>query len=115
MANTLKINRGATFTIDFYYQKNGEAETLVGATVYFTMKTTEYDTSAMDTTAVIKKDVTDGDADGHAEIVIDPADTINLTPGKYYFDIFVEEAGGDRYKTIEGNIRLDASPTNRGA
>lgn len=114
MANTLKINRGATFTMDFNYQKNGVAETLVGATVYFTMKTSEYDTSASDTTAVIKKDITDGDADGQATIIIDPADTINLTPGDYFFDIFVEEASGARYKTVEGKIKLDASPTNRG-
>lgn len=37
----LKINRGTTYTINFAYQRNGTAATLVGATVRFTMKTEE--------------------------------------------------------------------------
>ena len=45
----LKINRGTTYTITFNYQKDGVATTLVGATVRFTMKTTEYSSDATDT------------------------------------------------------------------
>lgn len=112
MAN-LKINRGTTYVITFNYQKDGVAETLVGATVRFTVKSTEYSADATDTDAVITKDVVDGDSAGVATITIDPVDTATLTPGKYYYDIKVEEAGGDIYKTDEGTIKLDASPTNR--
>jgi len=111
----LKINRGTTYTINFAYQRNGEAETLVGATVRFTMKPNEYDDDADDSDASVHKDVTTGDADGLAEIVIDPSDTATLTPGKYYYDIKVEEAGGEIYKVDEGTVRLDGSPTNRTA
>lgn len=112
MAN-LKINRGTTYVITFNYQKDGVAETLVGATVRFTVKSTEYSTDATDTDAVIAKNITTGDSAGVATITIDPVDTATLTPGKYYYDIKVEEAGGDIYKTDEGTIKLDASPTNR--
>lgn len=112
MAN-LKINRGTTYVITFSYQKDGVAETLVGATVRFTVKTAEYSTDATDSDATIVKNITTGDSAGVATITIDPADTATLTPGKYYYDIKVEEAGGDIYKTDEGTIKLDASPTNR--
>lgn len=113
MAN-LKINRGTTFTIGFTYQKDGVAESLVGAVVRFTMKTTEYDSDMADTTASVQKDVIDGTAEGTATITINPADTDDLTPGKYFYDIKVEEAGGDIYKVDEGKVTLDGSPTNRG-
>lgn len=112
MAN-LKINRGTTYTIGFDYQRNGEAETLVGATVRFTIKSDEYDDDMTDTSAVVLKNITDGDVNGHAEIVIDPADTNNVEPGKYFYDIKVVEAGGSIYKVDEGKVILDGSPTNR--
>lgn len=112
--SNLKINRGTTYTINFDYQRNGVAETLVGATVRFTMKSDEYDSDMTDASAAVQKDVTTGDADGHAEIVIDPADTDALEPGKYFYDIKVEEASGAIYKVDEGKVTLDGSPTNRG-
>ncbi len=109
----LKINRGTTYTLGLNYQKDGVAETLVGATVRFTMKDVEYDTSTTDATADLLKNVTTGTAGGSAVITIDPADTATMTPGKYYYDIKVEEAGGEIYKVDEGTIVLDGSPTNR--
>lgn len=112
MAN-LKIDRGTTYSITFNYLRDGEAASLVGATVRFTAKSSEYDSDTDDSTAVITKDVTDGTAEGVATITIDPADTATLTPQKYYYDIKVEESGGDIFKCDEGTIKLDASPTNR--
>ena len=110
---TLKINRGTTFTIGVNYQRNGEAETLVGATVRFTMKSSEYDTDSADSSALVSKDVTDGNSSGEATITIDPSDTATITPGKYFYDVKVEEAGGSIYKIDEGIVKLDGSPTNR--
>lgn len=109
----LKVNRGTTYTLNFQYQRNGVAASLVGATVRFTVKTAEYDTDTTDASATIVKNVTDGNASGEATITIDPADTASLAKGKYYYDIKVEEASGDVYKCDEGTIDLDASPTNR--
>lgn len=112
MAN-LKVNRGTTFTIGFQYQKNNVNHTLVGATVRFTVKTEEFDENVTDADALVLKNVTTGDADGYAEIVINPADTSTIVPGKYYYDIKVQEAGSEIYKVDEGRFTLDGSPTNR--
>lgn len=109
----LRINRGTTYTLDITYQRNGEAATLVGATVRFTMKMSEFDTSADDSTASVLKNVTDGTAEGEATISIDPDDTATLTPGKYFYDIKVEDADNNIYKIDEGTVKLDGSPTNR--
>jgi len=112
MAN-LTVNRGTTYTIGLQYQKNGVDETLVGATVRFTIKDEEYDENATDATAILVKNVTDGTSGGYAQITIDPADTALVEPAKYYYDIKVEEAGGEIYKVDEGRLTLDGSPTNR--
>lgn len=111
----LKINRGTTYTIGIIYKRNGEATSLVGATVRFTVKTEEWDDNMTDSDASILKNVTDGNAQGEATIIIDPEDTAELTPEKYYYDIKVEQADGEIYKIDEGTIKLDGSPTNRGA
>lgn len=112
---TLKVNRGTTYTIGVNYKRNGEPYTLVGATVRFTVKDTEFDSNMTDSDALILKNVTDGNADGEASIVINPEDTASLTPDKYYYDIKVEQANGEIYKIDEGRFQLDGSPTNRGA
>ena len=111
----LRINRGTTYTIGIIYKRNGEATTLVGATVRFTVKTVEWDDDMTDTSAVIQKNITDGDSAGEATITIDPEDTAELEPTKYFYDIKVEQADGEIYKIDEGTIKLDGSPTNRGA
>jgi len=112
MAN-LKINRGTTYTINFAYQRNGVATTLVGATVRFTMKTAEYSTDTADTDASVVKNITTGTAAGLATVTINPADTATLTPATYYYDIKVQDSGGAIYKCDEGKVTLDGSPTNR--
>lgn len=109
----LTMDRGTTFTIGLLYKRNGVAQSLVGATVRFTVKAVEYDTSTTDATATITKNVTNGDVNGQATITIDPADTATVTPGKYFYDIKVEQADGEIYKVDEGTLKIDGSPTNR--
>ncbi len=109
----LIITRGTTYTIGINYQRNSVAETLVGATVRFTMKSAEFDTDTDDSDASVLKNVTDGDANGQATITINPSDTATLTPGKYFYDVKVQESGGSVYKIDEGTVVLDGSPTNR--
>jgi hypothetical protein len=110
---TLKVNRGTTYTISVNYQRNGEAASLVGATVRFTMKDTEFDDDATDSSAEIEKDITDGNSSGEATITIEPSDTATLVPGTYYYDVKVEDTEGNIYKIDEGKVKLDGSPTNR--
>lgn len=109
------VDRGTTFTIDVAYTDNGVPASLVGATVRFTVKSTEYDATADDSTAVITKDITSHtDApNGLSAVIIDPVDTATLEPGKYFYDVKVAEAGGAVYKVDEGTLKLDGSPTNR--
>jgi hypothetical protein len=113
MAN-LKVNRGTTYTITYNHKVDGVATTLIGATVRFTMKSTEFDTDADDSDALIVKNITSGDANGVATITLTPTDTYQ-TPGKYFYDIKVDvnSNGVTIYKMDEGKIILDGSPTNR--
>lgn len=110
---SLKINRGTTYTISVNYSRNGEPASLVGATVRFTAKPNEWDDDAVDNSASVRKDITNGTEEGAATIILNPADTSNLEPGTYFYDIKVEEASGAIYKIDEGKIKLDGSPTNR--
>lgn len=111
----LIVNRGTTFTIGVIYKRNGVVASLVGATVRFTIKSNEFDQDMTDASAVLLKNVTDGNAQGEATITINPEDTAELLPNKYFYDIKVEQANGEIYKIDEGTIKLDGSPTNRGA
>lgn len=113
----LKINRGTTYRRSITFQIDGVATSLVGATIRFTMKSAEYDADTDDSTALLIKNVTDGNADGEAVILFEPADTASLAPSTaqspYYYDTKVELANGEIYKIDEGTVILDASPTNR--
>lgn len=115
MSSKLRVNRGTTFIITLHYQKDGVSASLAGATVRFTVKTTEYDAESDDSTALVLKNITahTDEAAGITEILLEPADTDDITPGLYYFDIKVAEASGAVYKIIEGRFDLDGSPTNR--
>lgn len=111
----LNIDRGTEFIIGINYRKDGVAHTLVGSTVRFTLKPVEWDDSMTDTSALVLKNVTTGDASGHAEIIIAPSDTSAIDRGKYYYDIKVDENsnGIHVYKVDEGTVKMDGSPTNR--
>lgn len=109
----LKIDRGTTYTRTLNYNVDGAPATLVGATVRFTVKSSEYSDSPTDADAAIAKDITDGTAEGVATITIEPSDTATLAPGKYFYDIKVQDATGNIFKVDEGTIELDGSPTNR--
>lgn len=111
----LKINRGTTYSRTVNYQENGVATSLVGSTVRFTMKSSEWDTSTTDSTALVTKNITTGTSGGVAVITLTPADTATITPGEYPYDIKVDKGslGTTVYKIDEGTIVLDGSPTNR--
>lgn len=115
MSSKLTITRGTTYNLTFYYQDStGAALSLTGATVFFTVKSAEYDTDATDTTALIEKTVTSHTdaAGGISTIALTPTDTY-VTPGNYYYDIRVKDVDGNIYKMIEGRVVIDGSPTNR--
>jgi uncharacterized membrane protein YkoI len=113
------VNRGTSFTINYQHQHDGVDVDLLGATVYFTMKADEYDTSTDDSTALVTKTLTEVSSPaitdallGNTNITLTATDTYQ-TPGSYYWDIKVKEDDGNSYKTAEGIIVIDGSATNR--
>lgn len=113
---TLKVPRGTTYTLGFQYKKGGVNHSLVGATVRFTVKETQYDQDVTDATAVIPiKNITTGDASGYARITITPLDTQMVIPNNLFYDIKVDENsnGANVYLMLEGKFKLSGSPTNR--
>lgn len=111
----LTQNRGTTYTIDGVYKEDGVVADITGATVRFTVKTTEYDSSATDTTALISKNVSSfsNPTAGEYTITIDPSDTQTVTPGQYYYSIKIQLASGAVYELAEGRYIIDGDPTNR--
>lgn len=115
MASKLTYDRGTTYAITVNYQENGVATDITGASIFFTVKESEYDTNATDSTALISKTVTSHTTplSGISTITIDPTDSEDITPGNYYYDIKIKKAGAQIYKLVEGRFIIDASPTNR--
>ena len=87
---------------------------LTGATIYFTVKE-ETDEVASDTSALIKKDVTDHTDPTHGitTIALTPSDT-NVIPGKYGYDIKLKKANGDQTTIKVGACNILDVYTNRG-
>lgn len=87
---------------------------LTGATVYFTVKE-EPDEVASDTTALIKKDVTEHTDPTHGITVIalTPTDT-NVVAGKHRYDIKLKKADGSQTTIKVGKCRILDTITNRG-
>lgn len=113
--NTINYNRGTTYSVTITYQDNGVAADITGATIRFTVKTTEYDSDVADSSALILKNVTSlsDPTHGIATLTINPEDSQTITPGKYYYDVKIELVTGEIYKLEEGFFIVDGSPTNR--
>jgi hypothetical protein len=109
---TLKINRGTTYSLSVTYSRGGVAQSFDGAVVRFTMKSVEFSDAVDDSDAVLKFDIDDAEGE-EAVINLIPSDTAELAPGTYFYDVKVQESGGDIYKLDEGQVKLDGSPTNR--
>ena len=111
----LKIDRGTTYKRSGTVRDDSKQPiSLVGSTIRFTVKTSEFDSDTDDNSAVIMKNITNGTIDGTYEITIEPGDTSMLDPdGDYFYDIKLKQADGTVFKLDEGTIKFDGSPTNR--
>lgn len=115
MTQTLAIYRGDTLEQPFEYQRAGVGFSLVGCSVYFTVKS---DPKAPDASAEFQGDHTDGgivvtDAlTGKAKMVMTAAQTGTLVPGKvYYWDVQVIEADGGIYTPLSGKLKVQRDIT----
>lgn len=109
------INRGTTYTIQGFYTGSDGSTDITGATVFFTIKSEEYDTDSADSSALVLKNITafTDAAGGEYAIELDPEDTEGITPGDYYFDVSIKLADDSIHELDEGRVRIDASPRNR--
>ena len=96
MAKIKDYIRGDTRVINLACLKSdGTALDLTGATVRFTLSATQAPTD--DLSAILQKSVFThtSPAAGLTQITINPADTQNLTPGSYFYDVQVKDASGN--------------------
>ena len=112
----LSLVRGdsQTYSIKFQDGSAGTVYNIKNWVVYFTLKT---NSSLPDSQASLQKivttfsDTTSGTT-GIAEIVLEPADTKDLEPGEYDFDIQVLTAASKNYTVMKGKFDLEYDVTN---
>lgn len=108
----ITYTRGTTYTITHIYKKNGVPST-AGTMLYFTVKPTQNDSDAADSTAIIDKQISMSGAT--TVFSINPADVaVTVQPGDYYYDIKVKETTSPLvvYLADSGAFTLTATPTN---
>lgn len=112
----LSLTRGDTQTYTLQFNgstagTSGSAYDITGWTVYFTLKT---DYNLADSAASLQKTVgTHGTAgtNGIATINLAASDTVNLSPGEYFFDIAVKTAANEIYTVMKGMFDLEFDVT----
>jgi hypothetical protein len=108
--------RSTTFKFTHTYQKNG-VNSSDGISLLFTVKPTEFDSDASDSTAILTKTVAMTGAT--TVVTIDPTDIADtVAPGDYFFSIHIKESNGPPaviYPGISGTFKLVGDSTNREA
>lgn len=116
MASKIEVYRGTTYNFEYNHtDSSGAAVPLTGNTLYFTVKADKYDSDAADTSALIQKTVTShsDEAAGVTGFTLDDSDT-QIDPGKYYFDVVVEDASGHAEPpSLIGTFTVLSKTTNR--
>jgi hypothetical protein len=110
----LSLTRGdsQTYTVTFK-RADGSLYCLKNWAVFFTLKT-QYDLP--DSQASLQKIVTTfadttAGTSGVATISLNPADTVDLIPGEYDFDIAVRTAANETYTVMKGKLDLEYDVT----
>lgn len=113
MANLSPLYRGDSreYSLSFT-DSQGVKIDITGWKVYFTLKKNEVDG---DSNASVKKDVTEHEAptEGKTKIVLASADTDNLEPGEYHYDIQVKTANGSIMTVAKGRMAIKVDITRR--
>lgn len=103
--NAVPIVRGTSKTLKlFVLDRENKPVNLTGATVHFTVKK-----EVMDRVPVLKKssqvlteiEISAPPEDGIARIFLDPADTQDMEPNFYFFDVWVILSSGKRYQVVK--------------
>src|SRR3990167_2026653 len=106
----ISLTRGDSDNYGVTFKKgDGTLYDMSGWTVYFTLKTS---VDLTDASASLQKivNVSSGTS-GSANIPILPADTVNLDPGEYDFDIAVLTNASAKYTVLKGKLNLEYDVT----
>lgn len=116
MANLADIDRGTKYSITgTYTDDDGDAVDISSSAIYFTVKSSQFDTDVDDSEALISKDgtITDGPSGTYA-VTLTPTDTY-VTPGRYFYSIKIDVAddGTDVKVLASGKVKIVGNTTNR--
>lgn len=95
MAKITGVIRGDTHTINLTITNNGTPLNITGYTVFFTVNAEKEPST--DSAAVISKTVTSHSdpTNGETIISLSAADTTNVAPGTYWYDIQLKDGSGN--------------------
>lgn len=115
--NKRKITRGTSYALTVEYSKDGEVTSIVGDTLFLTVKDDRWDDDTIDTSAKLSKTVVVADTEeaqaGKYTFSLDRADTY-LTPDKYWVDVVISRTvSGNRYALALEQWEITGTPTNR--
>lgn len=114
---TRKITRGTSYDLTVSYSENGVAVSIVGDTLYLTVKSVQSDAILDDTSAVLKKTITVPNSaaalTGKYTFELDYPDTY-IDVGSYFADVIIKRiTTGNRYPLSLEKWKITATPTNR--
>lgn len=98
----LTLEQGATFNSSITVSdQNGNAQNLVGFTARSQMRKSYYSSTKKDFTVNIAEPV-----NGLITMAMTASNTSNLTPGRYVFDVEIENSTGDVTRIFEGIVTV---------
>jgi hypothetical protein len=113
----LELFRATTYEMSYTHTAS-----MTGGTVYYTVKTVEWDSDATDTTATIKKTITSFSSATVGGVTVAGAkaswtltDTdMYIEPKTYFYSLIYEDASGKSLPPIfTGKFKVDPHTTNR--
>ena len=103
----LTLEQGATFSTTINVEDtNGAAVNLSGYTANSQIRKSYYSTTANSFTATVT-----GTANGEITISMTAANTANLNPGRYLYDLLITAPNATKTRVVEGIIVVSPSIT----
>ena len=99
--NNIIINQGSTFSANVVAYVNTSSSSVLTLTDYTANAQIKKSYYHANTAATFNVWIQDATA-GIVNLVLDPANTVAMTDGKYVYDVMVSSAGGVKTRIVEG-------------